>query len=185
MRRALALAALVAMAGCREEPLEPLGAEETAELQARTYNFQVYPGARFLEAQTDVLRRAHFVMLPDAVEAPPMAMYETEAPVDEVARWYASAYGYSEVAEDDVNEFSSVRPPAYFTSGDLAADAAAILPILEKLGLELSVDRISGTWNGAHIAPREEFPRVTLQRPYVDFVNDRPVDRTLILMVRE
>lgn len=181
---ALAMAAAL-LGGCADEDLEPLDAFESAELQARMYNFQVYPGARFLEKQTEVLRRAHFVIEPDAVEAPPMAMYETDAPLEEVARWYAEQYGYAEVAEDEVNDFSSVKPQAYYTGGELGPDAAAIAPIVEKLGLRLTPQRISGPWRGTHISPREDRPRVSLQRPYLDVVNDRAVDKTLIVMVRE
>lgn len=181
----LAMAAALLLASCGDEDLQPLDPFESAELQARMYNFQVYPGARFLEKQTEVLRRAHFVMQPDAVEAPPMAMYETDAPLEEVARWYAEKYGYAEVATDEVNDFSSVKPQAYYTAGELGPDAAAIAPIVEKLGLQLTAQRISGAWRGAHISPTEDLPRVSLQRPYVDVVNDRTTDKTLIVMVRE
>lgn len=181
----VAIAMALVLFGCAGEDLEPLDALESAELQARTYNFQVHPGSRFLEKQTEVLRRAHFVMQPEAVEAPPMAMYESDAPLEEVARWYAEQYGYPEVAADDVNDFSSVKPQAYYTTGDLGADAAGIAPIVEKLGLRLSLGRISGTWRGAHVSAKENLPRVSLQRPYLDVVNDRVVDKTLILMVRE
>lgn len=162
-----------------------MSAEESAELQAHAYNFQVYPGAKFLEEQTELLRRAHFILQPDAIEAPPMAMYSTAAPLEEVAQFYASKYGYERIAPDEVNEFSSVKPAAYYTEGDLAADAQAVVPILEQMNRTLSLDRISGRWKGAHISTRDDMPRVTLQRPYVDIANDRVVDETLILMVRE
>jgi hypothetical protein len=182
----LAMLALVLLfAGCREKSLEPMTASESADLQAKVYGFQVYPGARFLEEQTDLLRRAHFVMQPDAVEAPPMAMYSTPAPLEEVANFYAGKYGYERVAADEVNDFSSVKPAAYYTAGDLAADAMAVDPVLEQLDRRLSHGEIHGQWRGAHISARDDLPRVTLQRPFVDMVNDRIVDETLILMVRE
>jgi hypothetical protein len=182
----LAMLALVLLfAGCREKALEPMTASESADLQAKVYGFQVFPGATFLEDQTELLRRAHFVMQPDAVEAPPMAMYATSAPLEEVARFYAEKYGYERVAPDEVNDFSSVKPAAYYTAGDLASDAAAVEPILLQLDRKLSHEAITGGWRGAHISARDDLPRVTLQRPFVDMVNDRIVDQTLILMVRE
>ncbi|MGH9458071.1 MAG: hypothetical protein ACRD2J_10580 [Thermoanaerobaculia bacterium] len=184
MRR-MVVALALALVACGGEELEPMDAYESAELQARAYNFQIFPGARFLEEQTEALRRAHFVLQPDAIEAPPMAMYEADAPLEEVARFYAGKYRYGTVAENDVNDFSSVRPPAYYTAGDLAADAAGIRPIVQKLGFDLTLARYQGPWRGAHIAARESLPRVTLQRPYIDVVNDRVVDKTLILLVRE
>jgi hypothetical protein len=185
MKKLAMLALLLLFAGCRERGLEPMTASESADLQAKVYGFQVYPGARFLEEQTELLRRAHFVMQPDAVEAPPMAMYSTAAPLEEVARFYAGKYGYERVAADEVNDFSSVKPAAYYTTGDLAADAMAVGPILGQLDRTLSNEGISGKWRGAHISARDDLPRVTLQRPFVDMVNDRIVDETLILMVRE
>lgn len=186
MKKMLSVLALVLAAGCsREETLQPLSAAESAEVQAKAYNFQVYPGARFLEPQTDLLRRAHFVLDPNAVEAPPMAMYETDDPIEKVAEYYREKYGYARVADNKVNDFSSVAPNAYLTEGDLAADAAAVQPIAAQLGVALHPEKFAGTWKGAHISPTANLPRVTLQRPYVDVVNDRAVDKTLIVMVRE
>jgi hypothetical protein len=179
-RLIVAAAALAMLASCREEKLEPVAAGEAAAVQAKAYNFHVYPGASFLEQQTDVLRRAHFVQHPDAADAPPMAVYEAEAPVEQVAAFYADKYGYPTVAESA----GAQAPKAYYTSGDLS-ESLAIRPITEKLGMNLKFEGLSGPWRGAHIAPRPDMPRVTLQRPYFDFVNDRVVDRTLIIMVRE
>lgn len=185
MKKLATLALVLFLAGCREPALESMSASESADLQAKVYGFQVYPGAAFLEGQTELLRRAHFVMQPEAVEAPPMAMYSTAAPLEQVARFYADKYGYERIAPDEVNDFSAVKPAAYYTTGDLATDALAVGSILEQLDRSLSHEGISGKWRGAHISPRDDLPRVTLQRPYVDIVNDRVVDETLILMVRE
>ena len=185
----VAAAALVVLAltgiGCRREsPLKPLSEYESADLQARTYNFQVYPQSKFLEKQTELLRKAHFVMQPTATEAPPMAMYEVDAPLEQVASFYADKYGYK-VAENATNNFSSAKPEAYYSSGDLAKDVAGIKPVLEKLKSTTDVSSAVGAYRGAHINPSENMPRVTLQRPYFDLVNGQVVDKTLILMVRE
>ncbi|HEY0591034.1 MAG TPA: hypothetical protein VGF40_04660 [Thermoanaerobaculia bacterium] len=180
-RVAIAVAALLMAAACREEKLEPMAPGEAAGVQAKAYNFVVYPGARFLEQHTDVMRRSHFVLNPSASDAPPMAVYESDAPVDEVAKFYAEKYGY-QLAESAGT--ADPKPKAYFTSGDLS-ESVAIKPITEKLGMQLKFENLSGPWRGAHISPRIDMPRVTLQRPYFDYVNDRVVDKTLILMVRE
>jgi hypothetical protein len=186
MRRLLAVGlAVVALVGCqRESEMEPLSEYESADLQARAYNFQVYPGARFLQAQTDVLRRAHFVIQPKATEAPPMAMYDSEAPLDQVANFYAERYGY-QLAANSTNNFSSVKPNAYYTGGDLTKDVAQVKPILDQLKMNTDISEAKGEYRGVHIDPSENMPRVTLQRPYFDVVNGQVVDRTLILMVRE
>ena len=186
MKRFAVVVALAAIAGaCREEsPLKPLTEYESADLQARTYNFQVYPASTFLEKQTEQLRKAHFVMQPTATEAPPMAMYDTDAALDQVAAFYAEKYGYK-LAENSTNNFSPARPEAYYTGGDLSKDVQQIKPVLDKLGSQTDVSKAVGEYRGAHINPSENMPRVTLQRPYFDLVNSRVVDRTLILMVRE
>lgn len=181
-RVAIAVAALLIAAACREEKLEPMAPGEAAGVQAKAYNFVVYPGSRFLEQHTDVMRRSHFVLNPNAADAPPMAVYESDAPIDEVAKFYAEKYGYP-LAENAGPE-GGAKPKAYFTSGDLS-ESLAIKPITEKLGMQLKFENLSGPWRGAHIAPRPDMPRVTLQRPYFDYVNDKVVDKTLILMVRE
>lgn len=175
----------VLLAGCRKERSEPLSQYEVADMQATSYNFQLYPGAQYLAPQTELLRRAHFVLQPQAKSAPPMAMYDTEAPLEEVAKFYAEKYGYGTVAPNEVNDFSSVKPSAYFTAGDLAADTMQVKPILEQLKVEADLTKATGSWKGAHISPKTNLPRVTLQRPYFDFINSRTVDKTLILMVRE
>jgi hypothetical protein len=184
MQLKLVLTAFLVIACQRESAIKPLSEYESADLQARAYNFQVYPAARFLEKQTELLRKAHFVMAPNATEAPPMAMYDTDAPLDDVAKFYAGKYGY-ELAANETNNFSSVKPEAYFMSGNLAADAQNIKPILEKLKVPADLARAQGEYRGAYISPAENMPRVNLQRPYFDVANSQTVDRTLILMVRE
>lgn len=182
MRRLAFVLILGLAGGCTDEPeVEPLTSYEAADLQARVYNFQVYPGARFLERETETLRKAHFVMQPDAKTAPPMAMYDTDAPLEQVAAFYAEKYGFELAPEKGPAE---PPPAAYYTTGDLAADAAAIKPLVEKMKLSTDVTKAAGTYRGAHINPAMNMPRVTLQRPYFDVVTSQVVDRTLILLVK-
>ena len=175
--------ALLAVA-CRREKAQELNQYESADLQATSYNFQVFPGAAYLAPQTELLRRAHFVLQPKATSAPPMAMYDTDASLEEVAKFSAGKYEYV-VAENETNNFSSVKPEAYYTSGDLQADTLQVKPILEQLKVQSDLTKATGSWKGAHISPKTNLPRVTLQRPYFDFINSRTVDKTLILMVKE
>lgn len=182
---AVCLAILLAMAGCKgEKSVEPLSDYESADVQAKAFNFQIYPGAQFVEGQTDLLRRAHFVLNPSATEAPPMAVYETGASLEEVAKFYSEKYGY-QVAENMANDFKTVKPQAYYTAGDLAQDAEAVKPIAQKMNLNVDFTRAQGAWRGAYFSPQVTLPRVTLQRPYFNLTNSQVVDKTLIVMVRE
>jgi hypothetical protein len=169
----ITLAALLALAmlfaGCGRE-------EELAEPDA--FSFVVYPGARYLGQLTESTRQAHKVMDPNK-EPPPTAIYDTDAPLQQVADFYAQQYGYSGVATD-----SAAKPPAYYRDGDLGADAKAIEPLLQKMSLGTDVSKASGPYKSAEIAPRPNRPRVTVQRPYFDVTTSQVVDRTLILMSR-
>ncbi len=172
--------------GCRkEESVKPLSEGESADLSAQAYDFQIYPGSLFDSDLTDLYRKAHFVLNPKATSAPPMAVYLSEDPLEEVAQWYAKKYGYSRVAENEVANFSSVPPRAYYTTGDLGEATRQIVPILEKLNLDADVSAVQGTFRGATISPTGNFPRVTLQRPYYDPIQKKTIDRTFILMVKE
>jgi hypothetical protein len=181
---ALLLVALALMA-CRKEKVQPMSEYESAEVQARAYNFLVFPGAKLLQAQIDLLKKASFVLQPELKEAPAMTMYDTDAPLEQVAAFYAGKYGYPAVAPSEREDFSAVKPKAYYTAGDLGQDAAHIKPVLEKLRLSSDISAAVGKYRGAYLAPQTNLPRVTLQRPYFDVVNRKVVDRTLILMVRE
>jgi len=176
--------ALLALTGCGKEKSETLSPYEAADMQATSYNFQLYPGAQYLAPQTELFRRAHFVLQPAAKTAPPMAMYETDASLEDVAKFYGEKYGYT-IAENETNNFSSVKPQAYYTQGDLAADTMQVKPILEQLKVQADLTKASGPWRGVHISPKTDYPRVTLQRPYFDFTKSQTVDRTLVLMVKE
>ena len=189
-RKALSLRALtccltfLALMACREsEPVVLLDPYESAEVAARAFNFQIYPKAKFDESQTRTFREAHFVMNPDSAKAPPMAIYLTDDSIDTVAGFYATKYGYGEVAESA--DSRPVAPPAFFTTGDFDSGLNVIAGILEKLGRDVDLSNVSGKFRGAHISPTQNMPRVTLQRPYVDYTTGQVVDRTMILMVRE
>ncbi|MEO8217519.1 MAG: hypothetical protein ABI718_10605 [Acidobacteriota bacterium] len=187
MRRVskLSLFLLLALsAACGKEEVKPLSQYESANVQARAFNFQVYPGAKFQENQTDILRRAHFVLQPAATEAPPMAVYVTADPVEKVAAFYADKYGYK-IADNLSNDFSAAKPQAYFLTGDIGKDAEAIKPVADKLNLKLDPAKAKGEYRGAFFAPQASLPRVSLQRPYLDLHSGDVIDKTLIVMVRE
>lgn len=167
------LITVLSMTGCGKAP--PFAGDSE--------RFPAYPGAVKLDEMTDLFNRAHRIMNPEDTEQIELMLFETRSSVDKVATWYAEMYGLGSVAEDQVNDFSAIPPRAYYRSGDLAADARQIEPLLEALDLEIDVDAIEGTYRGAHIDPVYKKPRVTLQRPYVDPVRGEVVDRTLILLV--
>ena len=168
------LALTVIFAACK-------GEEEFAEPEA--FSFVVYPGSKYLGQLTENTKQAHKVINP-AQEPPPTAIYDTDAPLEQVADYYAKQYGYNEVAPDATNNLSAAKPQAYYRTGDLAADAKAIQPLLQKMNLPTDVTKAAGAYKAADIAPRPNRPRVTIQRPYFDVTTSQVVDRTLILMSR-
>lgn len=178
--RAFLTVALIVTA-CAEEPEKvPLAEWEVADLQAARYDFRAFPGAVHLEHQTSLLQRAHFILNPDATEAPPTLVLEADAPLEQVAKWYAETNGYATIAESP-----SEGAAAYYRSGDLREDALAAKPLFQALSIEADVDGARGRYRAAHISPTTRLPRVTLQRPWFDALNGRVVDSTLIVMVRE
>ena len=152
------------------------GEDDYAEPEA--FSFVVYPGSRYMGQLTENFKGAHKILNP-AQEPPPTAVYDTDAPLEQVAEYYAKQYGYKEVAAN-----ADAKAPAYYKTGDLAADAKAIEGMLKQMNLATDVTKASGTYKGAEIAPRPNRPRVTLSRPYFDFTTSQVVDRTLILMTR-
>jgi hypothetical protein len=168
----LVLTALVA--GCK-------GKEEFAEPEA--FSFVVYPGSRYLGQLSETTKNAHRTMSPGA-EPPPIAIYDTDAPVEQVAEYYAKEYGYKEIAADQTNNLSAAKPPAYYRTGDLHTDAVAIQDLLKKMGMPTDISKAQGAYRAADILPRPNRPRVTVQRPYFDATTSTVVDRTLILMAR-
>lgn len=164
------------LAACKKEKDE--GSNEPV-----TFTFTIYPGSRYLQQLTELTKQAHKTLKP-AEEPPPVAIYDTDAPVDRVAEFYAKAYGYSKVAPDATNNLSTAKPPAYYRSGELATDVKAIEPILQKMNVKADTSKAQGTYRAAEIEPKMNRPRVTIQRPYFDATSSQVVDRTLILMAR-
>lgn len=174
--RLLLVAALVTLvvAGCGKEKK---GNEPEA------FSFTIYPGSRFLAPLTELWKQAHRVIKPNE-DVPAIAIYDTDAPIDKVAEFYAQSYGYNKVAPDATNNLSSAKPPAYYRTGDLAKDNAAILPVTQKLNLKVDISKAVGSYRAAEIDPKPNRPRVTIQRPYFDATTSQTVDRTLIMMSR-
>ena len=172
-RLLVALALVLALAACKGEKAK----------EEESFSFVVYPGSRYLPQLTDLTKQAHKVMAPTE-EPPPTAIYDTDAPVEQVAEFYAKSYGYNTVAPDQTNNLSAAKPPAYFRSGDVATDVRAVVPIAEKMNLKIDTSKASGKYKAAEIAAKPNRPRVTVQRPYFDVSTSQMVDRTLILMAR-
>jgi hypothetical protein len=157
------------------------GEEEYAEAEA--FSFVVYPGSRYLGQLTDMTKRAHKLVNP-SVEPPATAIYDSEAPVEEVANYYVKEYGYKEIASEEVTKAASVKPLAGWRSGDLTVDTTAIEPVTKQLGLTVDMTKAVGAYKAVEVMPRPNRPRVTIQRPYFDVTTSQVVDRTLILMSR-
>jgi hypothetical protein len=171
---AVAIIAALALAGCNREKIS-----EPAEQQA--FAFTVYPGAQYVAALTELDKRAAATQKPSE-PPPPIAIYDTEAPLDTVADWYAKSYGYSRVASDATNNLSAATPPAYYRAGDLQADVKAIEPLLQQLKVNADLTKAQGKYRAVEIESKMNRPRVTLQRPYFDVTKSQVIDRTMILM---
>lgn len=165
---------LLTIAGCSKE-------DEYSEPES--FSFVVYPGSRFLGKITESTRQAFKLIKPNE-EPPPVAVYDTDASVEDVATFYAKSYGYATVALDATNNMSTVPPKAYYRTGDLATDIKSIEPLLPKLNLHTDVSKAAGPYKAAEIAPRPNRPRVTIQRPYFDVTTSQVVNKTIILMSR-
>lgn len=158
-------------------------AREDQYAEPESFSFVHYPGSRYLGELTELTRQAHRLVNPNQ-EPPPIAIYDTEASVEEVANFYAKSYGYKTVAPDATNNLSATRPPAYFRTGDLGADIKSIQDQLPKLGLNADVSKAQGAYRAAEIERRPNRPHVTIQRPYFNAKTSEVVDRTIILMAR-
>ena len=76
----IAVAALATLAAsCSHE-------DETDEAEA--FSFVVYPGSRYLAQLTELTKQAHKAIKPSE-EPPPVAIYDTDASVEDVANFYA------------------------------------------------------------------------------------------------
>jgi hypothetical protein len=175
--RLLLVAALVALvvAGCGKE-------KKNESNEPESFSFTIYPGSRYLAQLTDLWKQARRVLVPNE-DIPPIAIYDTDAPVDKVAEFYAQSYGYK-IAPDATNNLSSAQPMAYYRSGDLAKDVSGIIPLMQKLNLKMDPSKAVGAYRAAEVAPKPNRPRVTIQRPYFDASTSQTVDRTLIMMSR-
>jgi hypothetical protein len=170
-----ALVCLVAVAGCKNK-------ETQSSDDIPGFSFTVYPGSHYLAQLTDARKKALQQVNPREAAAP-MAIYEVDAPVEQVAEYYAKAYGYSKVAPDAA-DLSVTKPPAYYRSGDLNSDTKAIESLLPKIGLQTDVSKAQGKYKAAEIEAKTNRPHVTVQRPYFDVSTSQVVDRTMILMAR-
>lgn len=156
------------------------GEEELAEPEA--FSFVVYPGSRYLGQLTEAIKQAHKTMNPQG-EPPPTAIYDIDAPVEQVAEYYAKQYGYNAIAPNPPATPENA-PPAYYRTGDINADVKVIEPIAQKMNLQIDMSKATGSYKAADLAARPNRPRVTIQRPYFDVTTSQVVDRTLILMAR-
>jgi hypothetical protein len=172
---ALAVTALTT-AGCGKE-------KKNESTEPEAFSFTIYPGSRYLAQLTDLWKQARKISMPNE-DVPPTALYDTDAPIDKVAEFYAQSYGYDKVAPDATNNLSSAKPPAYYRAGELAKDVAAIIPITQKLSVKVDVSKAVGIYRACEIDPKPNRPRVTIQRPYFDVTTSQTVDRTLVMMTR-
>jgi len=133
--------------------------------------FPIVPGATPLPEQTGLMRRARAVIRGGApAEQQRLVMLETGAPLDEVAKYFATALGKGSGAPASVTR----------SAGDFARDEEKLTPLLEKLGQPFTHGARGGYQSVEINAPGG--PRVSLQRPYRDFVGDRIVEKTLIVL---
>lgn len=133
--------------------------------------FVVPPGATFLPGPTDLMRRARAVIRGSAAADPQrVALWEIDVPLEEAAKFYVAALGGG----------SSAPPAVTRSKGDFAEDEPKLAPLLAKLG-QLFTRGAHGPYVSVEISAPGA-PHVSLQRPYRDFVADRIVDRTLIVL---
>ena len=170
---AVVLLTVVALTGCKSE--------KTESSEPATFTFTVYPGSKYQAPLTELFKRAATVINPNTTP-PPIAIYDTDAPIEAVANYYAKTYGYTNVASDATNNLSSAKPPAYYRNGDLSTDIKGVEPLMKKLNLNVNVAKAQGKYRAVEIESKMNRPRVTIQRPYFDVINSQVVDRTMILM---
>ena len=179
MKSKALIAALVCLAvlfSCKKD-------EQESSQDIPGFSFTVYPGAHYLSQLTETRKKA-LQLINQSEASAPMALYDVDAPVEQVAEYYAKAYGYNSVAADASNNLNVTKPPAYYRAGDLAADTKAIETLLPKLNVNADISKAQGTYKAAEIEAKPNRPHVTVQRPYFDVTTSQVVDRTLILMAR-
>ena len=163
-----------ALTGCKTEKAKPATGPEG-------FAFTVYPGAQYLAQLTELDKKAAATVKPNE-PPPPIAIYDTEAPLDTVAGFYAQSYGYAKIAPDATNNLSAAKPPAYYRTGDIATDIKRFSSILQKLNIKVDPSKAQGAYRAVEMEGTANRPRVTLQRPYFDPTKSQVVDRTIILM---
>lgn len=167
--------ALIALASCHKEQTA------TSQPEPEAFSFVVYPGAQYLQELTDLDKKADAVTHPNG-PIPPLAIYDTDAPLDTVADYYVKQYGYAKIAPDATNNLSAARPQAYYRAGDLHDDVVPIEALLHKLGVNTDISKAQGKYRAVEIDAKKNRPRVTIQRPYFDVLKSQVIDRTMILM---
>jgi len=150
------LIALVA-AGCGKE-------KKNESTEPESFAFTIYPGSKYLAQLTDLWKQARKVFRPND-DVPPIAIYDTDAPLDKVAEFYAQSYGYNKVAPDATNNLSSAKPPAYYRTGDLSKDVAGIVPV--AVASSVAVPVFGATFILAIFSTSIRHPLVICQRSLV------------------
>ena len=170
----IASAAALVLAGCKTE-------KTTATVEPQAFTITPYPGAVYLTQLSDVTKRA-FTLIHPKDAPPPVAIYDTDAPLETVADFYAKTYGIDRIASDPTNNLSAAKPPAYYRVGDLQTDVKAIDALLKQMKMNTDITKAQGKYRAAEIEPKTNRPRVTIQRPYFDVTKSQVIDRTMILM---
>lgn len=167
------LAAMLFAAACRGEALGTRTSYVFKDPRlTKLEQVIVFPGALGMEEMTRLLTKARGEGFNGE-----LALYETDAGIEEVASYYASAYG-------EASSEGDAPAPVVLENGagDFASDEAALAPLFATLGLELSRGRITGHYRTIVVQPSGSNPTISLQRPYRDLVRDEIVDRTLIMI---
>ncbi len=164
---------LALLAACSREPVQ-LSSYEWVDPAAVKAPIPLFPGATLLTGQTDLFRRARRLSVPEgaAPQNVVLVLYEVNAPLAAVEAYYTGAIGAT----------SDAPPSIKRSNGDFAADEVSLVPILTKLNLPHSRGVATGSYRSVVISGGPGRPTVSLQRPYRDFVLDRIVDRTSILI---
>src|SRR6266849_6246024 len=147
---AILMVLMATLPGCRREKKSVV--EEPA-----TFTFTVYPGSRYLAQLTELTKRAVTVTKPKETP-PPIAVYDTDAPLDAVAKFYADSYGYAKIAVDATNNLSVAKPPAYYRNGDLAVDIKNVEGVLKQLNVPVDISKAHGKYRAVEIEPKMNRP---------------------------
>lgn len=145
---------------------------EWADPAAEKDPFPVFPSATRLPEQTDLVRRARAIRRPDNVTASRVVLFDTDAPIEAVAAHFARLYASEDGTPATVQQ----------GVGDHAKDEAALVPVLEELGVGCTPLAGRSEYRSALIAGGPRRPSISLQRPWRDLLGDRIVDRTLIMI---